>query len=239
MTRVEVEVEKFKEAFAKFQETSKRSVAQNLRQQAKLLVVDIAKRTPPGDIYGGGWRKGAGETTIKADLAKIMKSSKQPNARTDPQRIHKEHMGRRGRVRTDLRSSGTALTRDGKEIKIGSGDRDRRFRVEATTFRIYLERVKQRVGYMAAGWTSAARFLGGSLPGWISRHSAPGAGTVVVRGTDIEVNLTNAAVYPESRGIVDRRAVGALKKRYWQMVKQADNYMKIAAEQSGFTTGGS
>jgi hypothetical protein len=51
------------------------------------------------------------------------------------------------------------------------------------------------------------------------------------------LELTNAAVYPESRFLVDRRAVAVLKKRYWAMVKQADNYMKMAAEQAGFSTG--
>ena len=221
MTRVEVEVDKFKEAFAKFQETSKRSVAQNLRQQGKLLAVDIAKRTPPGDFQATGWKRTAGERLIKADLAKIMVSSKRPSARPDPQRIHNEYRRKRGRVHTDLRKG-----------------KDTRFRIEAAAFQIYRNRVLQRVGYMAAGWAKAAQFLGASLPGWITRHSAPGAGTVIVRGQDIELELTNAAVYPDSRGLVDRRAVAALKKRYWAMVKQADNYMKKAAQDAGFTAGG-
>ena len=222
MTRVEVEVDKFKEAFAKFQSTSKRSVATNLRQQGKLIAVDIAKRTPPGDFQATGWKRTAGERLIKADLAKIMVSSKRPSARTDPQRIHEEYKRKRGRVHTDLRKG-----------------KDTRFRIEAATFQIYRNRVLQRVGYMAAGWAKAAQFLGASLPGWITRHSAPGAGTVNIRGEDIELELTNAAVYPDSRGLVDRRAVAALKKRYWAMVKQADNYIKMAAQEAGFSTGGS
>lgn len=222
MTSVEVNVDKFKEAFDRFQGTSKRSVAQNLKQQSKLLVVDIAKRTPPGDFTASGWKRIAGERLIKADLAKIMVSSKRPSARIDPQRIHNEYRRNRGRVRTDLRKG-----------------KDTRFRIEAATFQIYREQVLKRVGYMAAGWAKAAAFLGGSLPGWITRHSAPGAGTVAIRGEDIEVNLTNAAVYSDSRGLVDRRAVAALKKRYWAMVKQTDNFLKMAAQQAGFTTSGS
>lgn len=225
MTSVEVNVEKFKEAFAKFQQTSKRSVATNLRQQGKLIVTDIAKRTPPGDFQATGWKRIAGERLIKADLAKIMRptkslGTKKNPTRTDPMRIHNEYRRGRGRVLTDLRRG-----------------KDTRFRVEKSTFQIYREQVIKRVGYMAAGWAKAAAFLGGSLPGWITRHSAPGAGTVGFQGQDIVLELTNAAVYPESRGLVDRRAVAALKKRYWAMVKQADNYMKMAAEQAGFSTG--
>ncbi len=227
MTRVEVEVDKFKEAFAKFQTTSKRSVATNLKQQGKLIVTDIAKRTPPGDFQATGWKRTAGERLIKVDLAKIMKptksvGSRKRQTRTDPQRIHKEYKRKRGRVHTDLRRG-----------------KDERFRIEKATFEIYRQRIISHVGYMAAGWAKAASFLGGSLPGWITRHSAPGAGSVVIRGEDIELRLTNAAVYPDSRGLVDRRAVAVLKKRYWAMVKQADNFIKMAAEQAGFNTSGS
>ena len=222
MTSVEVNVDRLKEALAKFQQTSKRSVATNLKQQGKLIVVDIAKRTPPGDFQASGWKRIAGERLIKADLAKIMVGSKRPSARTDPRRIHEQYRRGRGRVMTDLRKG-----------------RDTRFRMEKSTFDIYRQQILKRVGYMAAGWARAAAFLGGSLPSWITRHSAPGAGTVGFRSQDIVLELTNAAVYPQSRGLVDRRAVAVLKKRYWAMVKQADNYMKMAAEEAGFTAGGS
>ncbi len=217
MTTIEVETDKFKEAFARFQETSKRSVATNLRQQGKLIVADIAKRTPPGDFQASGWKRVAGENTVKADIAKIMRPWNNPKARTDPQRIHKEYRRKRGRVVTRLK-----------------GSKDERFRIDKQTYKIYVEQVRNRVGYMAAGWARAAAFLGASLPNWITRHSAPGIGRVNIRGTDIELDLTNKAVYPDSRGLVDRRAVAALKKRYWAMIKQADNYLKTAAEQAGF-----
>jgi hypothetical protein len=239
VTSVEVNVDRFKEAFARFQSTSKRSVAQNLRQQGKLLAVDIAKRTPPGDFQATGWKRIAGERAVKADLAKIMRPWKWADARTDVRSIHEKYRQKRGKVHTDLRKSGTGKTRDGKDIKIGSKDRDGRYRVDAQTLQAYIQTVQKRVGYMAAGWAKAAQFLGASIPGWITRHSAPGAGTVRIRGEDIELEMTNAAVYSDSRGLVERRAVAALKKRYWAMVKQADNYIKMAAEQAGFTSGGS
>ena len=217
MSSVEVETEKLKEAFARFQETSKRSVATNLRQQGKLIAVDIAKRTPPGDFQASGWKRTAGENTVKADIAKIMRPWNNPRARTDPQRIHKEYRRKRGRVVT----------------RLNKGQKDERWRIDAQTYRIYLDQVKKRVGYMAAGWAKAAAFLGASIPNWITRHSAPGSGAVNIRGENIELDLTNNAVYADSRGLVDRRAVAALKKRYWAMIKQADNYLKMAAKEAG------
>jgi hypothetical protein len=235
VTSLEVETEKLKEAIAKFQGTSKRSLAVNLRQQGKLIAVDIAKRTPPGDFQASGWKRVAGENMVKADIAKIMRPSNNPKARTDPAQLHEQYKKKRGRVREDLRKVGTAKARDGTLINVGKGKKDGRYLVDAQTLKIYIERVRNRVGWMAAGWAKAASFLGASLPSWITRHSAPGTGTVVIRGDDIELELTNSAVYADSHGLVDRRAVAALKKRYWAMTKQADNYIKKAAEEAGFT----
>jgi hypothetical protein len=220
MTSVEVNTEKFQEAFAKFQAASKRSVAANLKQQAKLLVTDIAKRTPPGGFGAAKWGRVAGETAVKRDLAKIMRSSRSPKARTDPRRIHKEHRQTRGRVRSGLRR----------------GIRDERYRVETATLKIYIDQVKARVGYMAAGWAQAARFLGASLPSWITRHNANGYAAVNIQGDNIEVDLGNRTIYTESRGLVDRRASAALKARYWAMIKRVDFAAKQAAQQAGFPT---
>ena len=220
MYNIEVDTQKFREAFAKFQGTSKRGIATNLRQQAKLLVVDVAKRTPPGNFYGSSWRRKAGEGTIQRDLAKIMRASSSKNAATDPASIHERYRRTRGRVTTYLKKGG----------------RDERHKVKTDILRQYRNMVKARVGYMAAGWAQAANFLGASLPGWITRHSAKGYGSVNIVGDDINVNLGNRTIYPESRGLVERRVSAALKKRYWAMIKQADNYLKLAAQQAGFAT---
>jgi hypothetical protein len=215
---VEVNTDKFQQAFAKFQAASKRSIAANLKQQAKLLVVDIAKRTPPGGFGETKWSRMAGEIAVKRDIAKIMRSSRSPKARTDPRRIHGEYRRSRGRVNTSLRKGG----------------RDERFRVDAATLKIYIDQVKRRVGYMAAGWAQAARFLGASLPAWITRHSAVGYGKVNISGDDIEVDLGNRTIYSESRGLVERRASAALKTRYWAMIKRVDFAAKQAAQEAGF-----
>jgi hypothetical protein len=234
VTTLEVETDKFKEAFARFQQTSKRSVATNLRQQGKLIAVDIAKRTPPGDFQASGWKRVAGENAVKGDIAKIMRPWNHPKARTDAKALHMQYRRKRGRVTTDLRKTGTAKLRDGSEINVGRGKKDGRYRIDTQTYKIYVAEVVKRVGYMAAGWAKAAAFLGASIPNWITRHSAPGAGVVQIRGEDIVLELTNNAVYPESRGLVDRRAVAALRKRFWALKNRTDNYIKTAAQEAGF-----
>lgn len=234
MTSVEVEVDKFKEAFAKFQSTSKRTIAQNLQKQAGLFVQELAILTPPGDYKSKSWRKKAGEQAVKSDILKVIKPAKRISKKlqsqsdlasalldatgfANPALVHKQYRRKRGRVQTRLKKGG----------------RDERFKVQPEILKAYILSVQQRVGYMAAGWLKAAQFLGKSLPSWITRHSAPGNGTVNIGDEDVEVVLTNAAVYPESRGLMDRRIETALKRRYWAMVKQADNYMKMVAQKAG------
>lgn len=82
MIALEVEEENFRKEFIRFQATSKKSIAENLRKQGKLLVVDIAQRTPPFNFAGvkagasddragalsGSEAKKQGENAIKGDL---------------------------------------------------------------------------------------------------------------------------------------------------------------------------
>ncbi len=222
MTRLEVELAKLEEAFAKFQSTSKRGIAANLQKQAGLLVEDAAILTPPGDFKSKSWRKKAGEQAIKNDILKVLRPAKirknafllDATSFVNPAVVHKQYRKSRGRVMTRLKK----------------GNRDERFKVEPEQLKSYIAFVQQRVGYMAAGWSKAAQFLGRSLPGWITRHSAPGVGRVNIGENDVEVVMTNSAVYSDSRNLMDRRIETALKRRYWAMIKQADNYLKLLAE---------
>jgi hypothetical protein len=229
---LETDISKFNEALRKFQETSKRSVAQNLKNQARLLVVEMAKRTPPGDFSGGGWKRTAGEKLIAIDMSKIMVPSEKAGARTDPRRIHEQFRRTRGRVKTDLRPGKFT----GGKFQRTKGEKDRRWRVSG--LKIYIDTVKKRVGYMASGWKTAALRLGGSLPAWIMRHNAPGYGQIIVEGSRVGFEMANQGTR-DLQGIVQRRASAALKKRYWQMIKQVDNAQKLAAKDSGFIVGGS
>jgi hypothetical protein len=219
---LETDISKFNEALRRFQETSKRSVAQNLKNQARLLVIEMAQRTPPGDFTGGKWKRVAGERAIKGDISKIMVPSEKVGSRTDPRRLHEQFRRTRGRVKTDLRA--------------GVASKDRRWRVSG--LKIYIDTVKKRVGYMASGWKTAALRLGGSLPAWIMRHNAPGYGQIIVEGNRVGFEMANQGTR-DLQGIVNRRAQAALKKRYWQMIKQVDNAQKLAAQDSGFIVGGS
>ena len=64
----QVDIRDFQRALSLFRTTSKKSLEDILRQQCRLLVADIAKRTPPNDWAGSGKGKQAGENAITGDL---------------------------------------------------------------------------------------------------------------------------------------------------------------------------
>jgi hypothetical protein len=208
--RFEVDSSKLNEALKKFQGTSKKSSEAILRQQGKLLVVELAGITPPNKKFK--WNKKGGETTVKNDLAKLFRSSKASKATSSLAQVHLGAKDRRGRVPKGVE------------------------KVPAMGLVAYRKLMLGRVGRMAAGWKSAANKLNAKLPAWITRHDSAGHGKVVVNDRTVEVELTNKAVYSGQKNWLDRAVKAALKKRYWAMIKQVTNFERKAAKQAGFAT---
>jgi hypothetical protein len=205
--RFEVDDKAFAGALRKFQANSKRNVQTNLRQQAKLLVVELAGVTPPNKKFE--WNKKGGEQTVKNDLAKLFKTSRAKDAETNLGRVHREARNRRGRVPKGVE------------------------KVKAANLVAYRKQMLARVGRMAAGWKNAATSLGAKLPAWITRHSRPGFGKIKATARSIEVELSNQSVYSGQKGWVERGVKAAMKKRYWAMIKRVDFAQKQSAQQAG------
>lgn len=207
--RFEVDDKAFSGALRKFQANSKRNVQANLRQQAKLLVVELAGVTPPNKKFD--WNKKGGEQTVKNDLAKLFVSSKAANAETNLGRIHQAARNRRGRVAKSVT------------------------RVKAANLPAYRKQMLARVGRMAAGWKNAATSLGAKLPSWITRHSRPGFGRVKATSRSIDIELSNQSVYSGQKGWVERGVKAAMQKRYWAMIKRVDFAQRQSAQQAGLS----
>lgn len=222
----QIDDREFQDALKKFQSTSRKAAAENVRDQAKLLVKAFVQLTPPnkeksnkkGD-FQPSYNKGGGQRTIRADLGKIFRQSK--NGTADAAAFHKRFRDRRGRVHTRL--------------KTDKADR----RIKIADLASYKKRVLDRVGYMAAGWKAAAAALGVTLPAWITRHNAKGHGSVRQYGSKIVATLTNSTVYPGSRNLIERRVDNALRFRARTMMSRVNRYVYKAAKQAGFDTRGS
>jgi len=208
--RFEVDSTKLSEALQKFQAASKRNATANLKQQAKLLVVELVKVTPPNKRFD--YNKKGGENTVRNDLAKLFKASKAAKAERNLSQVHQAARDRRGRVPRGVDQ------------------------VRASGLIAYRKTMLARVGRMAAGWKNAAETLGAKLPVWITRHSRPGFGKIKATGSSIEVELANQSVYSGQRGWVDRGVKAAMKRRYWQIIKRVNYAQKQSAKQAGFAT---
>ena len=139
--------------------TSKRSAQDLLRDQARLLVVDVAKITPPNKDYK--WNRKGGEQTIKTDLARLFSTSRSDSAVSGLESIHRKARNRFGRVPRGVEQ------------------------VAAKNLATYRKQVLAKVGLMAAGWKSAASKLGAKLPGWITRHNSTGSASIRVQGARV------------------------------------------------------
>jgi hypothetical protein len=227
VAQMEIDTSEFMDAFRQFQATSKKSVADNIRKEGRLLATAILQLTPPNKekqnkalAFIPSWNKSGGDKTIANDLAKVFRESKK--GITNPAELHQRFRVRRGRIFN-------------KTLKTETTDK----RIRVSGLAAYKKMVQKRVGYMAAGWSAAANSLGSKVPDWIARHRAPGRGGVKTFGNKVEVFLTNDAVYPQSRNLLERRVGNALTFRAKTMLKQVNKYVAKNAQSAGFTVGGS
>lgn len=188
--------------------TSKRSGQELLSQQARLLVVDVAKITPPNKDFK--WNRAGGEQTIKTDLAKLFRPSTARNAETDLAGIHQRARNRFGRVA------------------------GRPQQVPARGVAAYRRAVLAKVGRMAAGWKAAASKFGAKLPGWITRHNVSGSATLRIRGDLVEAEITNDSVYTRAAQAITRRLKSALRRRSGAINRQVDRFLQVNARRAGF-----
>jgi len=219
MTSIAVETEDMKRAFAEYLKYSKRDLSAVLKEQDSLLVRDIALFTPPGRIDSTtpkDNRKG-GEKTVKNDIYKIMRASGAKKAKTNPEFYHMRFRRSRGRVVARLKK----------------GNSDNRFKIKTEVLKEYVKTMQSHVGFMAAGWNNAAKWLGRNLPAWIARHNAPGSGKLIALGDEITVELTNYNIYPQSRGLMDRVVSRSLVNRKIAMSKKVNNRIRELARETG------
>jgi hypothetical protein len=207
-TRVTVDSRDFDRAAQRLVATSKKSAREVLTDQARLVVVEAAKITPPNKNFK--WNRKGGETTVRTDLARLFASSTAASAETGLGSIHRAERNRFGRV--------------------PRGVQQRRARGLAA----YRKQVLATVGLMAAGWKAAASKLGAKLPAWITRHNSAGFATVDVRGSRVAITIANASVYPRLAASLDRRLSAVLKRRTDALTRRWDYFVKVNARAAGF-----
>lgn len=201
----------FRAAFKRFDENSKRTRSEVLKEQAKLFVQDVILITPPNKDFKANRR--GGESAIKADLRKIMRQSASAKASSDLAGIHAKFRDpTTGRVRVALK----------KKIRV-------------TNLASYIQKELGKVGILASGWNAAATQLGAKAPDWITRHGN-GRGGIQITFTlsECRIAISNGVKFASSvRGLVSR-IQRSLDKRASAMNRQVDHFQKQAAREAGF-----
>lgn len=98
----------------------------------------------------------------------------------------------------------------------------------------YTKKKSDMVGWLAAGWNTAAAMLGLQSPAWISRHSAPGRGSIVVTDEGLRITLTNAVSFAREINDWERRVQYALAGQAAAMARRSEDYLKKLFRDQGF-----
>ena len=212
---IELDKTKFDAALRDFLKNSKKAVGQVLREQARLVVGQIAARTPPGGPNTSGRAaKQRGEAAVAGDIGKIMVKARAKDAiKDDPAAIHKRFRNSRGRVRREI----------SPKIKVRAGDLARLIKTK-----------KAMVGFLASGWRTAASKFGVKLPAWITRHTGQGSAKEKSDAASVEVVATNSVGYADRAANMDKIVQASLDAQAGNMRRQVENYVAKAAKRAGF-----
>lgn len=221
--KAKIDFSRYDAAMKSFMATSKRTVDQVTRENARGVIKHAVAVTPPASITesGTGWNvaigqkaKKQGEEAIKRDLKKIFVrvviEHKRQEEWPDLQVLYRQHRGRNGRI-------------TGR----------RKYHVDETKLAKLTKDLQAHVGYLASGWLPAARELGAKgIPAWITRHNAPGNVAFRTNGGRMLITVTNACKFAGEIPGLQRRIQYAVNKQAGAMERRVAHYMRRMEERA-------
>jgi hypothetical protein len=231
----------FEETFARFARLTTNSIEDELKNQARLFVIDAIKVTPPfhqGVGQGVSAAKKAGEKSIGRNIDRLF--------------VGKELVGSRRIThlfgRTDVpglpyivpttekypdvsgmyeREKATAKRRALRGMRFYGPPKTVSRRKVRTLYRTEV----RKVGWLAGGWNTAANRLGATakVPAFVRRHAgAPGQVQIDFSPSRLRIVLINQVRYADYVGGLQKRASFALTKRVHAMQRQIPRLMRQA-----------
>lgn len=231
----------FEQTFARFARLSKGTVEEELKNQARLFIIDAIKVTPPfhqGVGQGISAAKKAGEKSIGRNIDRIFIGRTLVGSRKITHLFGRTDVpGLPYVVPTTEKYPDVAGYYSGKkkEAKRNALRGMRFFGPPITVSRrkvrkVYREEVK-KVGFLAGGWNTAANKLGAGkdIPAFVRRHTgAPGRLVVDFSARTLKIAMINYVSYANHVGGLEKRASFALTKRVHAMQKQIPRLLREA-----------
>jgi hypothetical protein len=229
----------FESTFASFVRLTNNSIEDELKNQARLFVIDAIKVTPPfHQDRGQGVKaaKHAGEDAISRRIGKIFVGVDLVGSRKITHLFGRTDVPGLPYIRpTTEKHPNVEGYYYGKKIEARRTARMRFFgppiTVERQKVRKIYEREIKKVGWLAGGWNKAATALGAGnkVPAFVRRHAtAPGQVQIDFTATRLRIVLVNQVKYADYVGGLQKRASFALTKRVHAMQKQIPRLIRQA-----------
>ena len=237
----------------------KKSSADFLRQQGRLLLDDMVRMTPP--FRGGGGvtkqafnqQRKVGESAVRGDIGRVFVPAEDlgffrasSDAKVQSWGKYLRKYAREGRLSAaqkilDLAKLPNKLVTVARPY-LHKRERDNRGRVNRRNRRTivlnkksvqdYTREIVSHVGRAKAGWKHAASELKLFLPNWIRRHSTPGTGGQI-KETQAETILDLGNLVQWASDFADLRIVqSALDGRAKAMVKNLERILDAQIEKA-------
>ena len=260
-----VDDREFRFALRRLADATQRDIGDVVRQQARLIAVNLAYQTQPfGDAAG----KAKGQNRVRRDIGHVYrgasyafedveKSSGGSNAAREWWYLVKNNrMDQAVEVLQRLNLAGYS-----KDITIGVFDGGLRHQQARTGGRKqvsnrrkidfvvtnqgalsqYLKKIQQRVGTAKGGWAACAKLIGGTrgIPGWVSRQTSRLATGSVVDNTRSTrnpfVSMTNGVPWID-KCLNDGQMQRAFDIQKEKMLSYIDRVIRSAGRRAGFRT---
>jgi len=247
--------DKFDAALQRLIATSKKSAVEVMRDQARLLFGLVAKITPPGNEFASGRAaEKQGTAAVAADIYALYGTPGDAYQAILDQGFKDDAdafwaLMKNGKEWEAENLFNTATGKhfqafdDGAKHKSTTiGKRKRRLhRPSLYTFQTgalkdYVEKVGDRVWWLASGWAKPLRSLAVRLPTGVGKHQAPGDLEVKIDGRVIEIKMINQVRFAGGVRGLRRRIKSALNIRAKVLQRRWDYHIGRAARRSGFRT---
>lgn len=252
----------FDAAVIRFAMTSRKTAAEVLKDQARLLFVEVAKITPP---YGGGASTGRkaeaqGKTAVARDIYSLygtrsdaydaiassnvgaanafwrhLGSNNEPLANEILRDVTGKSLGRFDGGALHKRTAGGKRRRTSKANSRTLSNRGHIFYVSnAEDLAAYVSEQQTNVWWLASGWSDALRTLGAKLPYGVDKQDAPGRLKVEINDQRIVITMVNQVSFGREVRDIERRIDFALNKRVGALDRRWETYINRTAKDAGF-----
>jgi len=245
----------FDAAVVRLAMTSKKAAVEVMRDQARLLFVQVAKITPPASAGVAGRKaEKQGQAAVARDIRSLYGTASdaydQIAARSPAQAGAFWFLHSAG---YDTRAADIVKTATGKSFspfdggalhnRTGGGRRRRSkarrehvfFVSNPQSLESYIQQEQSHVWWLASGWAPALRALAAKLPYGTGKLAAPGRLRVEVTDQRIAITMTNEVSFGRGVKDIERRIQAALGYRVSALDRRWETYINRAGKSAGFT----